>query len=678
MAGRRQHYLPQLLQRGFLDMGSRKAERSWLHRRSGPAQLVGIRDVGVSEYFYSRPVPGEVTLDDILTDLEGDLRQVVVNYRAATSGASVDAAVAARTVHHLITRTAHIRSLLANASTRFFERVETLFADPGRLAAMMGLGGVALSPLAVEEIEKAIPKLTSNGIPATLSQRLLAFYLREKGPGHFTETSGPMRKVLAELLPSIADQVREAHKAILAEDSAGRRWIERLAGFEWHVAHMNGLILPDAVGLASNGSGPLLPLLFTGGESTAVVVLPVATNRLLVGLRPGMAMIDLADFNVRAAACCENFFIAAESMDALGLAALIGTDTVSAIDATIADVLTSAGGGDLSAERGMATLGGTESNFSYSLRLDGFGDAALAENLNQVLNGVVAVLARRLPLGSLDGFTLAADYPAAVAALDRGGDLPRAASSVLGYGLGSAMTVAVIRGGEPKVHIIVASEIAQSWLDPDPAIRAMGLNVLVKMLAHVAHDYGYRDQRSVARFDPDLMTSILYPAIAEVPRSWYSARESAFLAPDMGAFHAELVLEALSFGREAMTEACLNYAKTDEVEPLVRTGLECSSAILAHAADWLGHRAGLAEEADYAGSNLPQRLAAWDLSDWIELYGRDLAAVYETADGRFDIARAISISSHVERLFWTMGLLAWPEGDTVRWLPFDPGQIPIE
>jgi hypothetical protein len=56
----------------------------------------------VSEYFYSRPVAGEVTLDDIITELEGDLGAVIGGYRSAAPGDRIDAAVAGRTVLHLV------------------------------------------------------------------------------------------------------------------------------------------------------------------------------------------------------------------------------------------------------------------------------------------------------------------------------------------------------------------------------------------------------------------------------------------------------------------------------------------------------------------------------------------------------------------------------------------------
>lgn len=47
MAGKRQHYIPRFLQRGFLDVSDSKADRTWLYRRGEKPRLVGIRDVGV-------------------------------------------------------------------------------------------------------------------------------------------------------------------------------------------------------------------------------------------------------------------------------------------------------------------------------------------------------------------------------------------------------------------------------------------------------------------------------------------------------------------------------------------------------------------------------------------------------------------------------------------------------
>ena len=93
--------------------------------------------------------------------------------------------------------------------------------------------------------------------------------------------------------------------------------------------------------------------------------------------------------------------------------------------------------------------------------------------------------------------------------------------------------------------------------------------------------------------------------------------------------------------------------------------IECLTAVLGHAADWLGHRDGLADGQVFAGDELPDRLRARGLDRWIELFGRDLAACYPP-DGTLDMSVVTSLSRHVERLLWSFGIYAWPDDDVMR------------
>lgn len=87
--------------------------------------------------------------------------------------------------------------------------------------------------------------------------------------------------------------------------------------------------------------------------------------------------------------------------------------------------------------------------------------------------------------------------------------------------------------------------------------------------------------------------------------------------------------------------------------------------MLDHAADWVGHRDGLAEGQPFEGDDLPERLAIYGLGRWIALFGRDLAACY-TEEGALDLNVVTTLSRHVERLFWSLGLFCWPKGSGVR------------
>lgn len=50
---------------------------------------------------------------------------------------------------------------------------------------------------------------------------------------------------------------------------------------------------------------------------------------------------------------------------------------------------------------------------------------------------------------------------------------------------------------------------------------------------------------------------------------------------------------------------------------------------------------------------------------WIELFGRDLAACYPP-DGALNMSVVTSLSRHVERLLWSVGIYAWPDDGVMR------------
>ncbi|MET4117842.1 hypothetical protein ABIB85_004474 [Bradyrhizobium sp. JR1.5] len=73
MAGKRQHYVPRLFQRGFLHDPTKEADRTELHRRGSKAGVVGIADHAVEDWFCSRKsLDDSLTLDELIRDIEQD------------------------------------------------------------------------------------------------------------------------------------------------------------------------------------------------------------------------------------------------------------------------------------------------------------------------------------------------------------------------------------------------------------------------------------------------------------------------------------------------------------------------------------------------------------------------------------------------------------------------------
>ena len=674
MAGKRQHYVPRLLQRGFLANPQDEAERTWLHRHGAEARLVGIRDVGVEDWFYSRKsLDGTPTLDDMITDLEGDLGTCVGALRTCPPGSVVDATEAARTVVHLVIRTAHLRRVMSAGMTGIVDEIQSLFTDPARLGRMIGTAKPAFAPVVLDTIRDSAAELAKAGSPSAFSERLIAFLLRELGDRLIEQAVKAIGPIFPQLLGGLANSIRDAHNSILATNPESNGWMTALAALAWTVEAGVGLILPDAVALATEGDGRLMPLLFTTATDVRAVVMPISADRILVGRVKGSAPIDLSNFNTHAATNCETFFIGPRPFDEDKLSTLIGSATAREIEQAVlaavseAEQVRSIAGITIAPSEPHAF---TQQGFSYSVRLADFGDEVRAKEFADVLHGVVTALGRHLPLHELDGFTLATDYRGALATVDRGDpSLPPVTSDALSYGVGVAKPVTVIRNGAHKEHLVIAAGLAETWLSPDPGVRSSGLYTLVKMLAGIAHSTRYASAGTF-KYTPDIMGRELHLAVAATPPGYWSARQAAFVEPDQGQVYADLVIKSLDFAAREIADERARIPESGQIGNTIRRALECVSAVLGHTADWLGHRDGLAEGQAFAGSDLPERLRARGLDQWIELFGRDLAACYPP-EGALNMEIVTGLSPHVERLFWSLGIYCWPSDNDVRCLVTD-------
>lgn len=677
MAGKRQHYVPRFLQRGFL--AEMDGERTWLHRAGEPARLVGIKDVGTEDWFYSRKgAPGELTLDDAITAFEQDLGKDVAILRTTPPGTLIEPSLAARITVHLVMRTAHLRQTIEDGINGITNEIESIFTDPIRLGAMMGIDSPILASSVADAIRSAALDLVPSGFPAPLSERLMSFLMRERGGELAAQAVAMLTPMFPALFKELVSRVRDSHNAIVAKPLDDHGWVKTLTGFHWTIEAGVDLILPDAVALTSKTGHPLAPLLFTTAADAELILLPVAHDRVLVGRHDTATGVDLTTYNAQAAASCQRFFVSASKFDAEALSATIGSGPAQAMAASIADAVY-----DAEAERRDhygADLPRAQprtfelADFSYSVTLHDFGDDVLAQKYATILQRVVGSLSRTIPLHDLDGVTIAADYGGALAKLDRGDlDLPPVASDALGYGVGVAKSVTVVRDGKPKLHLVLAAWVATAWTSDDAHLRASSLHLLIKMLAGVAHGTRYAD---VPPFTPNAMGRELHLAVAHAPSGYWSAKQAAFVDPDQGENYAELVIASLDFARNEISAARARMADDSDVGEASLIAYECVSAILNHVAEWLGHRDGLPPNHSFAGNDLEARLAPSGLDHWLALFGRDLAASYGE-DGEIDLAVLTTLSNHVERMLWSLGMYCWPEGEDVRCVVSDRPLAPL-
>ena len=680
MAGKRQHYVPRFLQRGFLDDPTAGAERTWLHRRGTRARLVGIRDVGVGEYFYSKLGTGDArTLDDVITDLEGPLDQELAALRRMPLDQTIDPTMAARLTAHLSLRTAHMRSVFAQGANDIVEAMAGLFGDAEAVRSQLGIDAPILDERLEEAIDEALAQvpLAALGLPTRLIRRFGAYLLRENFATFYDEHGPLVASTLSALMAEVPERIRDAHNRALQDTSANKRE-EAMARLVWHLQTVQEAILPDCVVLVEERNGWFAPLLLAQVDEVERVILPIAHDRLLVGERVPSGALDSAAFRASCASSSESFFIARKSLDDAGLADEIGQRSGQIIRKQIGEAIANfrsprgaarVDGQDAPARIATQTLG----SFSYTLTTQGFADEEVFR-VNEILRGILEEMVRSLPLETLDGVTFTFDYPATLALLDRGDpNLPPVVSSPREYGVAVARTIGVVRDGVAKGHIVVDACIALKMLSDDQGEQALAFHVLAAQLADLAHDAVYAVQLTNQRSIPaDVVTYGLYETASAAPSRYFAARESAFADPAYGESYAALVRDSWSVMKSTAEAAKAAFHAEPDFRALFEAILPPMANVISHTAEWLGHRDGLPEADDFPGGALIADFKALDLLPWLQLFARDLRDLHDV-DGHFTPENIFALGRHVERLLWTLRILLWPDNEEVPQVLVLPG-----
>ena len=218
------------------------------------AKLVGIRDVGVEDWFYSRKsIDGQPTLDDPITDIERDLSSTVNDLRATPVGGTVNPNLAALCIVHLVMRTDHLRGIMTKGFSNISEEIQSLFSDPSRLENMFGLNSFEIAPRVTEAISNKARELISTGIPSAFAERIMSFLVRENGDDIVHNIATSFAPYLPLIFADLTNKVRDAHNQILEMPTESNGWVNALSGFCWTIQAGKDLILPRLYCISRGG-----------------------------------------------------------------------------------------------------------------------------------------------------------------------------------------------------------------------------------------------------------------------------------------------------------------------------------------------------------------------------------------------------------------------------------------
>jgi hypothetical protein len=504
-------------------------------------------------------------------------------------------------------------------------------------------------------------------LPPTLLERVLFYLARERFEEGIDQQLEFFSTFIGGLAANAGDLVRDAHnRAITSLDTHGERGAE-LSSFSWTVeaAVTAPAVLPDCVALSYAADGTALPFMYAGIGMQSVVM-PLSRNRLLVGRRSGGVLPDLAAFNRHAAACSHQFFLA--ETDAPNIAALGAL-----IDSRAGDYLGETLGKELAETLpqhvakpdrlcGPEAVSPKLGDGGVDCRITCIGCAtSTAEQIIDAAKTVIGGLSDMLPMARLDGVLFAADYPAALASIDRGDPAlppPQTIDSDQGEGIGQM--VVVIREGEVRglivLHLSIGKQLAgEAGYPRDWALHLLAYElVLVAMIEWFDGALPGRLLRSVGT----LLEGALYAQVDAALNGYVASRLSAGFgdAYAIAAGHREQLATALDRLRGLGLPQRLAYRLHGDMDRLLSVVLPAVAAVLDSAAALIGHaQASELPVLDDEGE-LRAALDRAGLGWWLADYWEDLERLWRGLGQWSSFDEFLAFNRHVERLMWSVGL----------------------
>ncbi len=326
MAGKYQHYLQKMLQRGFRSQCSGKRPSVFVYERDVTPYRKRAENFGGEDEFYSPVSDGRSgTLDDKITQWEARRQADVRRWRSLPNGHAVPAKEAAEVVGLTGVRTRAIRDTFRSLFEDLFPRFASVLQDPDVLMThideRIDLNSVYDTVLAQQNGLSADEIAQTYVIPEHRAARRMLDYAMSEVLGH--QLSKVLRELDRELARAIDDNNFDAYKlhveaieklideGLARDDLLSLNWsiLENRSDIPW--------ILPDCAVVALKKNGSFSPFLFGSSDETRAMLLPLSSQRMLVGSKDMINEKDLVDFTTEAAACSRDWFIAHEIRDDL-------------------------------------------------------------------------------------------------------------------------------------------------------------------------------------------------------------------------------------------------------------------------------------------------------------------------------------------------------------------------
>lgn len=336
MSGKRHHFIPQFLQRGFANHSTGKDHYVWVYRKGDLNPFnSNIKNIGLEGYFYS--VNKETTLDDLITEVESEFASFVENLRNNPESI-VNQKIAAQLIAHLEVRTKNLRQSFTQTTETLFLEVASFLNDPIRSRQFVE-----------KQVKEELPKMLEEemikrGIPPVLFpiyKNQFAPFVNQQIPEMIHKTRELMEYISQNISTILENSMKSGHIQALLKSHTPPVKVSAYQKLNFKIIDTDGVEMPlgdSAVIFKLKGENSYKQY-YGIGNKLAYVVLPISPTKILVGLN-GDFKVDMSSLPLAIATCSLNYFIANEnSKRNQDLVQQISTNTKLVTDAEVEKIL---------------------------------------------------------------------------------------------------------------------------------------------------------------------------------------------------------------------------------------------------------------------------------------------------------------------------------------------------
>ena len=631
MAGKNQHFIPRFLQNGFCAPTGDK--ETYLYHKTRGIRPKSTRVTGAENYFYSRPsLDVERTLDDIITDEEAVLTKQMDYLRELPIGAFVDANIAAEMVAHFSVRTRNFREFFGTGGDKLVEEMSDAISDAWNVARLLGLDQPSPNDLWREFFEKrgdgqkiVDMMVQEMNAPKVWVERFVFMAARELIIFNHSESVSGFLGLLQDMRFMLKQELPKFHSAALLESRKPQKRLDALTALHWQISSApdEGAILPDCVVLGRSGNDKkFASYVMASGTDVEVIVMPISSRKMLVGVRQGATLLSMANFNNEAAANSAEFFVASVRSEHFeALLQEIGT----AWSGQINDLIDYS----IGEYRPIPTTVPIIFPKSECDPSQDEEDLALnpAAEITRIVNHYYKACPRSCNLERLEGITFATDLNAAFNEISLGSNFESPAEKNVGNIILGVAIIYVRRGDELKIAVLLSrgfyDDLISNWRFQKELASAAVLACLchVSALSRIEAELPGFMLAPVSYSDHD---ALVHCAIRSSIRAYWAGRDVAMAGHGDALVHEaeKFTLAILISTVEGINHSKAIYADVKDKLTLFTEMVSHVSEFLFQLAQLIGlkHGSGIADE-ELLTSELVEALRPLNLETWVSIYG---------------------------------------------------------